>query len=83
MGEAPNRVAPEAGLPDRRARGIGLSARFALEELAADLDFLRVDDHQERASRVLGSRTPYMMSTNMFATMIRIDSSTVIPITVE
>ena len=83
VGEAAKCVAPEARLPDRRAGGVGVSGRLALEDVLSDLHLFRVDDHQLRASRVLGSRIPYMMSTNMFATMIRIDSSTVIPITVE
>ena len=80
MCEAPPRIAPEARLHKRSAGGVLI---VRAPDRLPELDLFRVENHQFRDSRVRGSRTPYMMSTNMFATMIRIESSTVIPITVE
>ena len=51
---------------------------------AADMKSgLAAIDRHQRASRVRGSRTPYMMSTKRFATTMITEVSTVIPITTE
>src|SRR5262249_49788480 len=75
------RVAPEARLPGGRPGGLEIARERGVGRAHPLL--LRGDDHQVRASRVRGSRTPYRMSTTMFASTTMIESSTVSPMTTE